>query len=120
MHRNLNYQVMVFSVLFMALVIGGCSMLKEKPLPERVNDMYLVITAVSEEVVTDIKFGIYTKEEMRPIVNDLTDAKENLDAVDALTNQGKISEAKVKFELADRALSGARRLLADKRKTKAK
>ena len=122
MHRNtiLNTHIFLGLALVMAVVLGACSVFKDKPLPERVNDMYRLITVVSNEVVQNISDGIYTKDEMRPIVNDLADAKENLDIVDALTNQGKISEAEAKFKLTERALNSARKWLTDKRKEKAK
>lgn len=105
-------------LFFMSVCLGyalsACSMLQQKPLPERIDDGYALVTATAKELNKGLADGYYTKNEVRGYVDSLVGAKENLDKADELLKLGDISSAQLKMKLADSAINSARAWLRKK------
>lgn len=112
---NLHKQLFV---AFLALAISACSMFQPKPIPERVNDAYISITAAAEEIKYGLDQGYYTKDEARSYVDSLVDAKTKIDRADELVKLGDLTLAENQIKLADAALGGLRKWLNSKKGAK--
>lgn len=103
--------------LFALVVLTACTVLHPKPLPERINDAYIVVTAVATEITEGVQDGYYTKDEARGYVNSLVKAKDDLDSADSFIKLGDLTTAEGKMKLVDTAISGVRSWLAKQRST---
>jgi hypothetical protein len=97
-------------------VLSACSMAQPKPLPDRINDEYIAVAAVANEVAAGVTLGYYSKDEARGYAASLAEAHNNLVIADGLLGQGNLPSAEVQLKLVNNAISGARAWLATKRK----
>lgn len=109
---NLHRQ---FFVAFLALAISACSMFQPKPIPERVNDGYIAITAAAQEIKSGLDQGYYTKDEAKGYVDSLADAKSKLDKADEFIKLGDLTLAENQIRLANAAMGDVRKWLNTKK-----
>lgn len=105
-------------VLLALTALMACSMLQPKPLPDRINDGYILITATSKELNEGLAAGYYTKDEVRGYVDSLVGAKENVDKADELLKLGDLKSAETQIKLANAAIGGVRSWLAKQKGAK--
>lgn len=109
-------------ILFMSVCLGyalsACSMVQEKPLPDRIDDGYILITATSKELNEGLVLNYYPKEEVRGYADTLVGAKENLDKADELLKLGDLKSAETQIKLANAAIGGVRSWLAKQKGAK--
>lgn len=105
-------------MLYAAVVLAACSMLQPKPLPDRIDDGYILITATSNELNEGLGLNYYTKDEVRGYVDRLVGARENVDKADELLKLGDLKSAETQMKLADAAIGGVRSWLAKQKGAK--
>lgn len=111
-----------FCLLFLSVYLGyaltACSMLQSKPLPDRIDDAVILITATSAELNEGLAQNYYTKDEVRGYVDSLVGARENVDKADELLKLGDLKSAENQMKLANSAINGVRSWLAKKKGAK--
>ncbi len=105
------------------LVLSGCtgafSMLQSnKPLPDRLDDAKILITAASQEITEGVSQGYYLKDEARPFVDQLDKALLAVKNAEAFLATGDLSSAEAQYKIADAAMTSARNWLRSKSRQK--
>ena len=102
----------------LSFMLGGCVFFQTtaevKPFPEQVKDLKILIGAAADEITTGIDQGFYTKDEGRPVVENLRAGFENIKVAETFFKDGQFNDANAKLKLADAALNGARAWLRTK------
>lgn len=111
--KIIQYKMLV--VLAIA-ALTACTMFQPKPLPERINDGYITVAAVADEITNGVSSGYYTKEEARGYVNSLVKAKESLDQADGFVKLGDFTSAEAQIKLVNTSVNAARSWLTKQRK----
>jgi len=104
--------------MYLAVILAGCSMMQSKPLPDRIDDGYILVTATSKELNEGLGLNYYTKDEVRGYADSLVGAKENLDKADELLKLGDLKSAETQIKLANAAIGGVRSWLAKQKGAK--
>lgn len=101
----------------LSLILSGCfitSLIKDKPLIDRISDTKLILAAAANTISSDYTTGLITQDEARIRLSDVKEARSKIANIESILSVGDVGIAQMKFDAMNQLLFNINKYIARK------